>query len=424
MTSLQHLRDTLDAHAAVVHDDLGHTRSAAVRGRASAVRRRRAGVVCAAALMVAAVITATVLPAGRTPVPAERMLIGQEAPATMESLGYTYHFVRGVESEEKPASVRLRASDRPRLITWASDADRVRVVSWEEPSTSSDATEFNDFVLVSPGETGRWQVRAGGADSAIAVYELGDELPPGVTLRGLHFRDRVGDETLLDSRVGAVGQAEVTLEMVVPDGMVRVAEFCTGVPDDYTVNVELNGQARTFSSGCADDTFDPGGTSDYVSYHPGELGQPGITARIRVWVSKRDDGPAVTVDSAQLALAAYLPSPPAATVAGRDVPEVLERDGHLWGYVESLQTAPGADRLTLERTLNQPILADVHAQGLRANTARVSVGRGVDSYGSYGGGVSGMTVVLDPGDIRLPIVVQGGLTDETQLGVSLYERAD
>ena len=92
MNTLSDLRRTLDQHAGDVADPAAVARAAAVHHRVAVVRRRRravgAGVL---ALVVAAGVTTAVWPRGsQEPAPAAPVVLGQRAPTTIGSLGYTY----------------------------------------------------------------------------------------------------------------------------------------------------------------------------------------------------------------------------------------------------------------------------------------------------------------------------------------------
>lgn len=422
MNTLQDLRSTLDAHAASVHDDAALARAFAVRGRARAVRRRRVAAVAVTAAVAAVAVTAVpLLGRGSAPVPADRQLIGKVAPETLTSLGYTYDFVKGVEGGEKHATIRLRASDEPRLVTWASDAADVGILgSAGAVHLRSRATDFDDFVYVAPGESGRWTVRASGADAALAVYELADQPPEGVTVDGITFRQQVGDEELIDAVIGDAGRSDLTLEVALPAGGLRVAELCTGVPEGFVANVEVDRRGVVSTGGCGDDTFDPGsGSASW--YDVGDLGEPGAVVTVRTWVSREHDGEPVTLADARLGLAAYELPPPVTTVAGWRVPDVLEHDGHRWGFVGSVSSDVGADRLVVRRDWDEPTLLVSHVRGVHQWEGEVMVGDGVTTGG---GAFSGAEAVFDPTGGPFVIDVRAGLTERTALGVSLYQRLD
>jgi hypothetical protein len=422
MNTLQDLRSTLDAHAASVHDHAALARSSAVHGRARAIRRRRFAAVAATVAVVAlAATTVPLLSRGSAPVPADRQLIGKVAPATLTSLGYTYDFENGVEGGEKHATIRLRASAEPRLVTWASDAADVGILATAGAlHLRSSATDFDDFVYVAPGESGRWTIRAGGAAAAIAVYELADEAPEGITVEGITFRQQVGDEELIDAVIGEAGQSDLTFQVALPAGGLRVAELCAGVPDGFVANVEVDQRGVASSGGCGDDTFDPGsGSASW--YDAGDLGEPGTVVTVRTWVSRLHDGEPVALDDVRLGLAAYSLAPPVTTVAGWRVPDVVEHDGHRWGFVGSNSSDVGARRLVVRRDWDEPTLLVSHVRGIRQWGGEVMVGDGVTSGG---GAFSGVEDVFGPSGGPFVMNVRTGLTDRTALGVSLYQRLD
>lgn len=420
MNTLQDLRSTLDAHAASVHDDAALARTFAVHGRARAVRRRRfAAVAVAAAVAAVAATTVPLLSRGSSPVPADRLLIGKVAPATLTSLGYTYEFVKGVEGGEKHATIRLRASDEPRLVTWASEATDVGILGTAGGlHLRSSATDFDDFVYVAPGESGLWTIRARGAEAAIAVYGLTDAPVPGVSKDGITFRQHVGGETLVDAVIGDLGDTDLTFDVTVPDGGLRIAELCAGVPDGFVANVEADDNGLVSSGGCGEDTFDPGaGSSSF--YDPGELGEVGETVSVRAWVSRQEGGDPVELATARFGFAVYAEAPPVTTVAGWDVPDEVEFEGHRWRYVGAETSTAGEDELVVDREWTTATLVVSHVTGIKQGPGRVLVG---ETMTTGGGAFSGMEGVRRAGDGVFKIRVRRGLTDRTVLGVSLYER--
>lgn len=430
MSSLQDLRDTLDTHAADVHDDVATaTRTAAVVTRARAVRRRRAATVAgAAALALAAVLVPTLLPGGQEPVPSDRELIGRQAPETLTSYGYTYRFVRGVESAgDSPARLRLDDVTAPQLVTWASEADDVVVdVDVEGYGGPSAATDFDDFMMVP--ESARVRLRAGGAPAALAVYELDvDEVPPGITRDGLTFREQVGSERLVDAAVGELGDPEITLEVEVPESeRLRVAQFCEGVSleGDLWVSVSVDGDGALSSSGCDEEPFDPAvGNASWLE--PRHLPEPGSTVSIRMWIARGPSGGGdpVVVDGARLAVAAYDVGRPAAVVAGWEMAPLYEHDGHLWSLVTTEEAPRGSGRAAYTNIAEgtRLVVASLSGAGRRTVSFREPRHGGIDRTETGNG--SGITGLLRPGD-RATLTVQGQPEPTTRLGFAVYERAD
>ena len=206
MTGIDELRRTLEVHARSVHDDAVPGRADAARTRAPQARRQRIaghrlGHRRGGAGGGRAVVLAQPGPAG----PRGPVLNGHEAPATLKSLGYTYRYVRGVEgTDEHAARIGLGAAAAPRLVTWAADGESVRVTGTEGRVLGTEATEFGDFVLLPAHSDGAYRVR--GENAALAVYELTDQAPPGVTVDGITFRDRVGSDRLVAAEIGEPGR--------------------------------------------------------------------------------------------------------------------------------------------------------------------------------------------------------------------------
>ncbi|QZY29000.1 hypothetical protein [Nocardioides coralli] len=431
MNSLQDLRRTLVAHADTVHDDGAHARTAIVGDRARAVRRNRAVALAgAAAALLAAVVVPSVVLDGGDPVPADRELIGREAPETLTSLGWSYRFTEGVESTaDDPARVRLGTSDVPRLVTWASAADEVDVaVDVMGYGGVSEATDFDDFMLVPGVERARITLRAGGAPAALAVYELDrDVVPEGITRDGLTWRETVGSEQLLDGTIGEVGEAEITLEVEVPESeRIRLAKYCEGlsVGGDLWVNVSVEGRFSGAHGGCGDPAPDlAGGSASWLD--PEHLPEPGETVSMRMWVSREfgKGSEPVDVDDVRLAFAAYDMGRPVTDVAGWEVFPLIEHEGHRWSLVEVEETTRGAGRVTYTNTADHTVLVEASMSGAGQRTVafREPQDGGEDRTGSGNG--SGMFGILRPGQ-QASLVVQGEPRPTTRLGFAVYVRAD
>jgi len=428
MNTLQDLRATLDQHASGVHDDPTTARVAAVRGRARRARQQRsAAVVGGAVVAVVATATVALIPGDRSPQPTDRTVLGQEAPAELSSLGWSYEFAEAFEGEDgRGVRLRLPRQVGPRLVTWttASEGQDVayRLQGYEDGV--SGAPDFEDFVWVPPGYGGRLDLDGPGEVAAV-VYELTDETPAGMSEDGVLFREEVGSETLVDAAFGQVGVPQVLLETVLPEGDLRVAEFCADVPEDVWVNVSINGEGAVASSGCGGDTFDPAiGTASYLD--AGTVGEPGETVEIRMWLSREFRGEPVTrVPGARLALGLYALGEPAAVMFGSHTPDLVEHEGHRWGFVEAVtSTAPG-DLLRFQNEGTRPLLLVGSYSRIGRSTLGFRVGDGgMDrtSGGLGGGDIRGM---LLPGEAAaMRVGTRGGIPDSAEFGFAVYERVD
>ncbi|QIK67267.1 hypothetical protein G7072_13740 [Nocardioides sp. HDW12B] len=453
------LRTTLAEHADLAHDDGLHGRAGAVRGRVRAVRRRRA--VVAAACVAGAVLAVPALRALEVapPEPAsERDLAGRTAPESLVSNGFTYDFSGGVEGPaDRPLDLRLPATDEPRLVSWTVNAGTGGAV--EGPVTGSlvdrqageltagwtgGARGFETWRLVPPGGPASYRlVPAAETDGemAIAVYTLGDEVPPGVSGQGIVFRDQVDGAELLGAAIGRPGQASVSFEVEVPEGMLRLTDVCTADAQDHMIRVRVDGERGWSGTSCAGSAPRDAGGGGWFGFElagtkkeDGGRFRVGDTVELTASIHPDQRGPSrpVSVPGAFVALGAYADGAPARVAGtGIEVDRLIEREGHTWALADLVASEPGADVLE-------------HRVGPVRETTFVEVGAGNDGRdvrwstsvdgeplgksaagpsGSYGPGDD--TLLLTPGESRT--VVQRRLTgpDET-LGfyVAEYELAD
>ncbi len=417
MNTLDDLRATLDRHADDIDNDTTTARVTSVRARAVRARRQRAGAVVGSAAAVATVVAAAaLLPAGTTePGPADRSLLGRTAPAELSALGYTYAFDEGVENEDGASAIQLEASDEPRLLTWATGDTLVRVVDPYDVAVS-DRVEFDDWAYVAPGQEGTWTVHA--TNSALAVYELTDDRPAGVTVDGTTFREQVGSDLLLDAEIGEVGQDEVTVTYTVPEGRTRWATFCQGAPEKAWLHVDLGPRIGEFLSGpaCDDPAFDPGGQGGSSGRH----GRTGETLTATLYLTDGARGPRIDSDEVRLGLAAYAQDR-ADRVAGSDVPELFEDGGHLWSFDGSVTEPRGTTSTAHRNDSGTTELVYVTSSGSLRTWLRADFGGGDGVMRLQGGG--GTWGTLLPG-ARLRLTAPSAAQARLRLGYAWYERAD
>ena len=347
MHTLDDLRRTLDQHAEDVADPAAVARTSAVHHRVAAVRRRRRATGAGAlALALLAGLAAVLVPRVATDsLPAAPVVLGERAPTTMDSLGYTYRTDGTSASGSRRVGVVVKPSDQPQLYSWAADqATEVKVHVPGGEVWDSVYTHFGDFVVVPPGASGRLSVAAARGEVGIARYTLTDAPAPGYTRNGVTYRDSVAGRNLLAAAVAAPGSTQASTPLQLLGGRVVLAPLCTGVPSGYDVVVTVDGR-RTIAGDCSDpNAFDPAGTGGYTQ----RLGPDGKTVTVRVLLT---DGlhstTPVTGDFAHLKLGVGVYDEvgsygPDQRMAGIPVGNAVEHGGHLWtgGHARLSHGAP------------------------------------------------------------------------------------
>jgi hypothetical protein len=418
MSTLDELRRTMDRRADEIHDEAVHVRAAAVRRRGRQVRRqRRVGAGIATLAAAATVVAVVALPGGRSPQPADRRLLGMEAPATMTSLGYTYAFSRGIEGDATRTTVKLPASDSARLLTWADRGVatiRVRAADGRRIVSTGD---FRDFVTIPPGTSGTWTIT--GTATAAAVYRLDPSLAPdGVTKAGITYRSNVLDRTLLQADIGEAGQADLQGSVNLPGGRVGVSGFCTGGTKKTWIHFDVANGVKFFGASCSAPVFDPGGHLD------SEFRSVDTNATVRVWATEGEHGPLSTSPDLRLGYGFYTLSHDTVSVAGYRLEQQVEHDGHVWGMPITVQSQPG-DRsfewIAPDRGTSLVVATFSHTRGPVYTSLA-----GVDGAAFSGTGLGGATTLglSYPGDPASVLRIRGAGSPRALLGFAFYERLD
>jgi hypothetical protein len=366
---IDELRDTLQEHGEISHDEGLAGRADAVRGRVRVVRRRRAAVVAGA--VVAAVVAVPAIDALETdvPEPAGRDLAGRTAPETFVSNGFTYEFDRGIEGPtSEPLRLDLPKSDEPRLVSWTVDdaEGEGRLVDrlWGEPYDSpwiAGGTGFETFDHVAPGAKASYQLTSTGEGTdgqmAMAVYTRSDEAPDGVSGQGITYRDTVDGAELMSAVIGSPGASSVGTDITLPEGMLRLSEVCTA-GRDYMVHVEVEGQRGYSATTCSGEAErDAGGQGwfgfdlvgrkkdDGTRFRAGET----VTVTASIHPNERGRTEPVAVPGAFVGLGAYDASGAEPIGATEDaVDPLVERDGHTWSLADLDVSTPGAGSHVVE----------------------------------------------------------------------------
>lgn len=351
-------------------------------------------------------------------------MLGMEAPETLTAAGYTYRFAGAVSAEsDRTVSDELAASDRPRLLTWATTgADDVEVEEPYSESYRSLAGDFEDWLLLPAGPVGEVVVRGQEPGVALAVYELTDEAPPGVSGHGVTFRSQVPGARLLAAGFAEPGVSEVEVEFTMSTGDVRVSGLCAGVPDDLRLNIDVGDRRGATSMGCGEDVaFDPGAGGGALSFSEGVGVGPGATTTARAWLSDAAGRPVTDRPDARLGLGIYTTRGEHLNVADAEVPSVREAFGHEWVFSQTVVAAPGE---RIFRALGDgPYLAETAFRLERRNTIDTLVdGELVARMRVDGTGFAAGSTLLSPGTRELEIVTNAD--PDGEIALVLYERAD
>jgi hypothetical protein len=422
MNTLSDLRRTLDQHAGDVVDPAAVARSAAVHHRVSVVRRRRGAVGAGAlALVVGVGVVTAVWPhhSQGGAAPAAPIVLGQRAPETIGSLGYTYRTDGHGEAFGRTGSIKVSESTKPQLYSWTTEgADTVRVTLPDGDVVHSTETGFHDFAVVAPGDSGKLRVAVTSGQVGLASYALTDAAPAGYTKGGVTYRDQVAGVPLLTARIGDLGQTVVRTSFVSPGGSLSVPDMCSGLPKGDVVNVSINHDGRVVGDCDSLGVFDPGSSGGGML----GVGHEGRRVQMRVWVSAGYRSPAPlpasSLPSFRLGAAVYGPVPQR-SVAGNTVPIVVEHGGHTW-RLRSVHQSDGAP-IRLPAAPYDRIAA--MAWSTHGST---EVTFGADSSkspegGNFSGGRAGLPDLWAPAGSP----VQASLDHGTgRFGVALYERTD
>lgn len=429
MRSIEELRETLDAHAGDV-PTTRHDRAASVHQRVRVVRRRRRTVVsgAVAAALVAVAGGLTLLPGSEpdvAPTDQERRVLGMQAPATLTASGHTYRFVEAFTADsEREVSEELTASDEPRLVTWATtgtDDVRVTAANAEPGLYRSVDGDFEDWLMLAPGMEGDLAVRAREPGVAMAIYELADEAPPGVTAGGVTFRSEVPGHDLVGAGLTEPGESELQLEFTVPTGVLSLAGFCTGVPRGLRANVDVGGREGGSIDCGRDLPLDPGAGGGWLRLEGGIGVEPGARTTARVWLSDEDGTPVTDRPDVRLGLGLYEAHDEEVPVAGFQVAPTLEAYGHEWRYARHVEGPAG-----------RPVVAQLDGDGpfvvgtafrLEGGTEVETLvdGELVNTMGVMSGGGAAGHILVSPGSGEVEVRTAAA-PGTGRVGIAIYER--
>jgi len=119
----------------------------------------------------------------------------------------------------------LGATGTPGVIAALASGFGVAVNRVELPGGdywTSSASRFRDFVMIPPGPGGSLRVSASEGRVGLAMYDVTDAQPDGVTRDGVTFRRAVADSPLLTAAIGGAGQTVVRTSFLGVPGQVRM----------------------------------------------------------------------------------------------------------------------------------------------------------------------------------------------------------
>jgi hypothetical protein len=447
---IDELRSTLHDHAETVHDLGAPQRVGQVQRRVRTVRRRRTAALAAAAAVVtlAGVVSLPPLLDRTPPGPADApgTLAGHDVPDTEVAAGFTYRYVKGVEGNpgENPLQLEVEVEDRPKLVAFAS-SDEGSTLTLSSPdgheTMGAPSGDFASYMLLESRGDHRLRLRQDGLEDgtlALAVYDLVDTPPDGVTDGVRTFRQEIPGYELVDGVIGERGQTDLTTTVVLPEGPLRWDDLCIDGGKGLMARVKVVGRHGWWGTGCEGGEergyLDPNASYGGTQSIDEDTTPRGVPVDIRIWLGKTDGGanaPAVEDPDALLGLAVYSETGDRVRVLDEDVHEVEEWFGHTWRVADVHVGATGEERfeMTLPASDDMRVVTFV-VTGLSKDTHRLHGGvKGSEESGWFsnvGGTTSshGPFVVL-PGEERvLRLRVPLGHTPQTTVAAVISERAD
>jgi hypothetical protein len=435
VNTVKDLRAMLDARSDITDDEIG-ARSWSIARRVRVVRRRRtAGVGLAAAVIVAGTAVVASLSGGSPQPSPAHQLLGVDVPPTMTANGYTYQYAGSATSAagSDVATVTVAPGDSPVVVSWATQGtdQSVRVHSSWEHFTSTEA-DFTDYVLISDAMPSTTIKVTGTGATALAVYHLASTPPAGVTTDGITYRRDVAGKQLLDARIAPQGANRLAFDLTAPlhPSQLSFAELCraTGTMSDHQawLRLSINGHGW-FGTSCMGDAslFDPGasgGTSPWLTYHPGQH------LHITMTLLDRPHGHLSQDANARIAMGAYaVTETPRHFAGGLTLASIVEYDGHTWALAK---VASGIARKGRPVTMTAPasrerVLVGFSGVGLtrRTNTRVLVDGRPNSDLMTVGPtGISGsLGGLIDAGHHTVGAAVEGA---DARVALGLYELVD
>lgn len=338
MNTIHDLRNTLEQHAEGLDDRQQHARVVAVRGRVRAVRRRRTGVVAAAAAVavVAGIVTAGSLRDPGSIQPAGPEVLGVEVPEEITVHGFPYEYAEARDLSGAGDQLRLPASDENRAVslvaTGLGSGSATLVLDGTPVSRAFDGEPVEAPVpAYASSEDTRVSVRLDGAAPdarvGVAVYDATGDLPEGVTDGVRVFREQVAGSHLLAADLTDSPEG-LELPFAGTGSPLEHADFCSTSTPGVWMTVLLDDE-EMYQAQCREED----GAVDVGSARSA-LGVLDGSHTLRIRLTRGHDGPAVAPDDVVLGLAVYeAPFTTAPRIAGFTPPEYVEWEGRTWRQV-------------------------------------------------------------------------------------------
>jgi hypothetical protein len=244
------------------------------------------------------------------------------------------------------------------------------------------------------------------------------------------YRDQVAGESELVARIGRPGESDLRFRWKVSETDPLWAYTCYGSTQWYTLSVDGH---DLLSTTCAKaPTLDAG--ADPARFDGPVLGGARlgdtVTVRLHLTPGPRRSREVAHDPDVVLGLGIYGTTGPRHRVAGREVADTSEHEGHTWLASRWEQSRPGARSLRVGLPASDtPRLYTWVASGLSGGPSRVDLkvspkpgGRGSmveqNENAAGGGQLSGSGYVVQPGETPDVIVeVPHGSTSRTRLGL-------
>jgi hypothetical protein len=412
MNTIEDLRTTLAAHAGEAGDPVAF-RNGSIHARIRKVRTRRRGALVAVAAVVAAVIGAAVLV-----LPGPEPIEPAGLPRQVSVHGFEYRLANDFQARGTGAGggeTDLPEGQHAVVLTGQGLSDGTATVFVDgvplarlqgDGTSRAIPVEGDSNSTVSTWVSGTPEGQEHSV--TVGIYGRTDAVPEGISGRGVVFRERVGERTLLAGAISEPGAAEATFEFEGQTSNLALPMFCYAKVGGW-LHVEIDGR---YIGGveCL-------GKDDYEQVRedagPGGLAFPdgigGIGARqhvVRVFTNRDSKSRhAEALPDGLFGAATYRQGELVESIPGLKEEAVFEAYGSTWQVDGSDRIARGTRTYTKRITVgHDPLMASVVlGEGSTSAAMRVeAVETDWDDEGSFRmepiGAGGGLSWLLLPGD--------------------------